>query len=65
MKELYWVTQPHATFGIVVKNGRIVEAAPIGRRYIGQDFLEVAEGILSRRGSDIVFVSEEEEKMSS
>lgn len=37
-----WVSLPHATFGLIVSGGKIVDAAPIGRRYIGQHEREVA-----------------------
>lgn len=30
-----WVSLPRATFALIVHEGRVVDAAPYGRRYIG------------------------------
>lgn len=30
-----WVSLPRATFALIVKDGRVVDAAPYGRRYLG------------------------------
>lgn len=37
-----WVSQPHATFGIVTKDGRVIDAPPIARWSIGRDERSVA-----------------------
>jgi hypothetical protein len=34
---LIWVSLPYATFGIYVKDRRVVDAAPIGAWMIGKD----------------------------
>lgn len=38
-----WVSLPRATFGLIVRDGRVVDAAPYGRRYVGMDEREAAE----------------------
>jgi hypothetical protein len=48
--ELIWVRAPGATYGLVVKDGRVVEAAPIASRFVGQDERAVAE-YLRHRGA--------------
>ena len=32
-----WVSLPKATFALIVHEGRVVDAAPYGRRYLGWD----------------------------
>lgn len=32
----WWVSQPHATFGVAAADGRIVDAAPIARWAVGK-----------------------------
>lgn len=49
-----WVSMPHATFGLAVADGRVVEAAPIARWTVGRDERQVA-GYYRSRGA--VFVS--------
>lgn len=48
--DLIWVKAPGATYGLVVKGGRVVEAAPIASRFVGQDERAVAE-YLRHRGA--------------
>lgn len=38
-----WVSLPRATFGLIVRDGRVVDAAPYGRRYVGTDEQAAAE----------------------
>jgi hypothetical protein len=45
-----WVSLPHATFGLAVANGRVVDAAPIARWAIGKDESRVA-AYFKRRGA--------------
>lgn len=44
------VSLPRATFGLVVRNGRVVDAAPYGRRYVGMDE-RLAADALRRAGA--------------
>jgi hypothetical protein len=46
---LLWVSLPHATFGLVVLDGMVVEAAPIARYALGWS-LGRAVGYFGRRG---------------
>jgi len=48
-----WISLPHATFGIAVAHGRVVDAAPIARWTIGRDEREIAD-YFRRRGARIV-----------
>ncbi|MFB4265259.1 hypothetical protein [Nonomuraea sp. GTA35] len=48
-----WVSLPQATFAVVTKNGRVVDAAPIAQWLIGKDEREVAKYL---RGKGAVFV---------
>lgn len=48
-----WVSLPRATFALIVLDGRVVDAAPYGRRYLGWGEREAAEA-LRRNGA--VFV---------
>ena len=45
-----WVSLPHATFGIVTKDGRVTEAPPIAKWAIGPDERPVA-GYYRQRGA--------------
>lgn len=38
-----WVSLPHATFALVAKDGRIIDAAPIARWTVGRDEQLVAD----------------------
>lgn len=48
-----WVSLPHATFGLAVEGGRVVDAAPIARWAVGRPELEVAD-YYRRRGARFV-----------
>jgi hypothetical protein len=48
-----WVSLPRATFAIVVQAGRVVDAAPYGRRYIGWPEQKAAD-TLRRAGARFV-----------
>jgi hypothetical protein len=37
-----WVSLPYATFAVAVRGGRVVEAPPIARRWLGKDEREAA-----------------------
>lgn len=54
---LIWVSFPRATFGIVVRDGRVVDGAPYGRgrglRLVGMDERAAAEK-LRRLGAVLV-----------
>lgn len=45
-----WVSLPRATFALIVKDGRVVDAAPYGRRYLGWDERRAAAA-LKRAGA--------------
>ena len=38
-----WVSLPHATFAVITKNGKVVDAAPIARWTVGRDEREIAD----------------------
>lgn len=50
MTRIIQVLLPHATFGLIVSGGMIVEAAPIARWAVGRGEREVA-GYYRRRGA--------------
>jgi hypothetical protein len=45
-----WVSLPYATYGIAVKGGKVVDAAPIARWMVGKDERYCADW-LRRRGA--------------
>lgn len=45
-----WVSLPRATFALIAKDGRVVDAAPYGRRYLGWDEHRAAN-VLRRNGA--------------
>ena len=45
-----WVSLDYATFGIAVRDGKVVDAAPIARWSIGTDWRTVA-GYFPRKGA--------------
>jgi len=47
---LIWVSLPYATFGIIVRGGQVIEAAPIARWTLGKDERDVA-GYYRRKGA--------------
>lgn len=51
--DMIWVKVPWATFGLIVRDGRVVDAAPIGKWAIGQTEQAVAE-YLRHRGATFV-----------
>lgn len=48
-----WVSLPYATFGIAVRDGKVIDAAPIARRSIGREERRVAD-YYRRRGARFV-----------
>lgn len=48
--DLIWVKAPGATYGLVVKDGRVVEAPPIARWAVGEPERTVAQ-YLRHRGA--------------
>jgi hypothetical protein len=54
-----WVSQPRATFGIVAKDGRVIDALPIARWSIGRDERSVAE-YFRQRGAEFRPLPQEE-----
>jgi hypothetical protein len=48
-----WVSLPRATFALVIRDGRVVDAAPYGRRRIGWDEHRAAAG-LRKAGAECV-----------
>ena len=49
--ELYQVELPYATFGIVVTDNIVVEAAPIGKWMIGKLLPKISNWVVSKRGN--------------
>lgn len=43
MAEWVWVSMSHATFGLAIRDGVIVDAPPIARRWLGKPEGVVAE----------------------
>ena len=54
-----WVSQPHATFGIVTKDGRVIDAPPVARWSIGRDERSVA-AYFRQRGAEFRQLPQEE-----
>jgi len=53
---LWWVSNRRATFGLVVDAGRVIEAAPYGRRWcVGREWPELRNW-LRYRGYDLFYV---------
>lgn len=48
-----WVSLPHATFAVVTRDGRVVDAAPIARWTIGKPERQVAD-YFRRKGAQSV-----------
>jgi hypothetical protein len=52
-----WVSLPYATFGVIVRGGRVVDGVPYARgrglRLVGMDELDAAEK-LRRLGAEFV-----------
>lgn len=51
-----WVSLPHATFAVVSRGGRVVDAAPIARWAVGKDERFVAD-YYRRKGAEFVSLS--------
>ncbi len=52
-----WVSLPRATFALIVRDGLVVDAAPIARWSIGRREREVAD-YYRRRGAEFVPLSD-------
>jgi hypothetical protein len=50
--EWFWVSLSYATFGIALRSGRVVEAAPIARWAVGKDG-EFALNYFRRKGAKV------------
>ena len=50
MDQWVWVSLPYATYGVAVRDGRVVAAAPIARWMVGRRWLDVL-GWLRRKGA--------------
>lgn len=46
-----WVSLPYATFGIEVRDGKVIDAAPIARWMIGKNTAYIREWITSKGGT--------------
>ncbi len=62
MKSPWWLSNHRLTFRVEVKAGRIVEAAPVAARFIGQPFQAVIDW-LQRMGETIVLPLRQEPMM--
>jgi len=51
--ELYYISLPFATFGILVKNGFVVDSAPIGRWMVGKNIRIVMKYVEKYNGEII------------
>lgn len=58
MAHLVAVLQSHATFALVVQDGRVVDAAPIARWAVGHPEAEVLAGY-TKRGARLYVYPEE------
>ena len=54
---LIWVSLPHATYGLLVAGGVVVDAAPIARWMVGRDERMVAEW-LRKRGARLIAIDD-------
>lgn len=43
-----WISLPFATFGIITRDGKIIDAAPIAKWTIGRDEQEITDYFRSR-----------------
>lgn len=50
MKEDYWVSTSFATARITIENGKIVDSAPIWKRFIGTNFNTFIEWLEQKNG---------------
>ena len=48
---LYRVTLPYAVFGVVVKTGMVIYAAPIARWAVGRTYQSFAQWVLRKGGA--------------
>jgi hypothetical protein len=51
MKELYKVTVPYASYGIVVRDETVIEAAPIARWMVGKSLKRIIEWVRGKHGT--------------
>ena len=54
---LLWISLPWATFGAVVKNGVIVEVAPIGKWSLGKRASVLENWARKKKGSKVQWIS--------
>lgn len=52
---LWQIQLPYATFGIVVQDGLVAEAAPIGKWMVGKALAQINSWVL-RKGGKLVLV---------
>jgi transcription elongation GreA/GreB family factor len=52
-EEVYQISLPYATFGIIVRENYVSNAAPIGRWMIGKTLGEVLQWVRKKNGSCI------------
>ena len=55
--QFYVVDVPHAFFGVVVRDGRVVDAAPIGKWLVGRNVQAIAD-YARRKGGRSALLSE-------
>jgi hypothetical protein len=51
---LVYVRMPYATYGLIIRNGRVVEAPPIARWMVGRPEHEMAAWITGKGGTGTV-----------
>ena len=52
MSRWFWVSLPFATFGVCVRDGTVIDAAPIARWAVGKPWSQVGNYYL-RKGADV------------
>ena len=57
VEQFYSVTVPYGTFGIVVKNGRIIRAAPIASWAKGMSLERFTSWVKGKKGSVVLIES--------
>ncbi len=53
-EQLYWIDIGYACFGIVAKDGTVIDAAPIVRWMIGQSLANIKPWLLKRKAKGIL-----------
>lgn len=49
-EELYWISLPYATFGIIVEENVVIKTAPIGKWMMGKSIYNIKYWVLKKKG---------------